>query len=274
LGKAFPQPKDKPLSGCNFGHWIKLLNVDKPGSTPEETHACRRFERECAAQSNYPRWEDAGIFHGFSSRSGAMLGAVLAKDEPPLWKAFGQAQFDQALLLLYVRTSLLRFSQRLAGLSAAARDTASQDGFREEFAKLRWDFALFSNLYLFPPAANRQQSAEMCRLVRKAMEIDALFDGLRTQIQGSQDCLALSHGQRQADMDTLLAVIAAAGLSAGLAALILGMGVFIDEWKVALGEGPLTGAVLAGSVLFVLLAAALGKPLANALRRLAGLGGG
>lgn len=117
LRQAFNHAADAPPS--DFGHWIKLLNVDQPakahpGKTPppsreelvRETHNSLRFEQDWAKQRTYLRWAELGTFYGFAYHSGAMLAAPM--DEPPLWRHFGQMYFDQVLLLLYLRVTLFR----------------------------------------------------------------------------------------------------------------------------------------------------------------------
>jgi hypothetical protein len=252
-----------PLAASNYGHWIKLLNVDSPGKTPESTHETRRFERDWAEPLTYHRWEEYGTFYGFTPHSGAMLGKVLERDDPPLWKHFGRMYFDQILLLLYVRTTLFRFSEEITRISAKARDAgrAGDDKWRETFENLRRDFALFTNLYQFPSLSNQQQAVELYGLARKAMDIDELFREIQSEIHASHDYLVMINeqrqaeiGNRQAEMSTLLTVVATLGLVLGLAASLLGMNVLvtdsvnafgkagdmnvlITDWVKALGEG-------------------------------------
>ena len=129
-----------------------------------------------------------------------MLAAQM--EEPPLWRHFGGMYFDQALLLLYVRISLFRFSLKLNGISEASLDSRQEVDSREQwtmkFQALRWHFALFANLYQFPLLSNQQQGLEMYTLARKHMDIDAFFDEIQKEIEGRHEYLAIEEAQKTA----------------------------------------------------------------------------
>lgn len=272
-----------PLAASDYGHWIKLLNVDSPGKTPESTHETRRFERDWAEPLTYHRWEEYGTFYGITPHSGAMLGPRIT--EPPLWKHFGQMYFDQILLLLYVRTTLFRFSEEITRISAQARDAreTGHDQWRKAFESLRRDFALFTNLYQFPSLSHQQQAVEMYKRARKAMEIDDLFKEIQSEIHASHDYLVMLNeqrqaeiGNRQAEMSTLLTVVATLGLVLGLTASLLGMNVLVTDSVNAFdkgGEGKLfvVTAIVCGTL--VGLGIIFSKCLAKAIHWLSGLPG-
>ena len=232
---------DRPTAPWNYGHWVKLLNVDLPGSTPFGTHQCREFEREWARDRTYKRWEEWGTFYGFSYHSGAMLGpTMINKDhpekdpEPPLWRHFGQMYFDQILLILYIRVVLFRFSTQLSLISAEARDAGRGrwEEWGEEFERLRWNFALFTNLYQFPLLSNQQQGLEMYALARKGMDVDQLFLEVQQEVQGTNDYLMQRRSQDQARVSnelartsTRLSILASFGLPVALALSFLGMSI-------------------------------------------------
>lgn len=279
LRAAFPPksdpPSDSPLAAHDYGHWIKLLNVDSPGETPEATHATRLFEREWAKPLTYRRWEESGTFYGFTPHSGAMLGPRIS--EPPLWEHFGQMYFDQILLLLYVRTTLFRFSEEITRISARARNAGEHghDEWRRAFESLRRDFALFTNLYQFPSLSNQQQAVEMYKIARKAMEIDDLFREVQSEINASHDYLVMLNEQRQAEMSTLLTVVATGGLVIGLATGILGMNVLVEDWKKSsLGTHSdwfVVALVLLFCLVFMSAGVACSKPIAGFIRMLSKL---
>jgi len=261
LRDAFKPGAD--LDATDYGHWIKLLNVDPPGGSPENTHYARRFEQEWAKPLTYRRWEECGTFYGFTPHSGAMLSADVA--EPPLWQHFGQMYFDQILLLLYVRTALFRFSERLADISAKARDTQEKtkgEAWLDDFDKLREDFVWFTNLYQFPLLSNQQQAVEMYGLARQAMDINELFAEVEKEIHGSHEYLSLQNQRRQTEMSTLLTVVATMGAVAALAGTYLGL-----SWLKADGWIATTG-VFAASVVYILLFVWLAKPVSSGLEKL------
>lgn len=182
---------------ADLGHWIKLVNVDRPQATVAATHASRRFEREWVREHTYSRWEEWGTVYSFTYHGGAMLGPP--ETEPPLWRHFHGIYFDQTLLLLYLRVSCFRFSQRLSRISGDARDRSDENGGRwqREFARLRRDFALFTNLYQFPLVSNHQQGLEMYGYARRSMDVDELFREVQEEIQSTHEYFEIEAAQRQ-----------------------------------------------------------------------------
>lgn len=225
------------LKASSFGHWVKLLNVDRPESKPAETHrGVAEFERQWADEHTYHRWEESGTFYGFNYHCGAMLGPSLR--EPPLWQYFGEMYFDQILLLLYLRVGSFRFSRRLSRISAEAQDSMTlgnsntDNGFekwRDDFQRLRWSFALFTNLYEFPLLSNQQQSIEMYELARKHMDVEEFFREIQEEIRSSHDYLAIHTGQDQTETTTLLTVVATVGLTLGLVFGFWGMNILTSQ---------------------------------------------
>lgn len=216
LRDSFFKPGDR--RAAEFGHWIKLLNVDSPGKNDQDTHESTRFERKWADERTYKRWEESGTFYGFSYHSSAMMGPPFK--DPPLWKHFGQMYFDQVLLLLYLRVSLFRFSVELNKISGKARDTETEKGeetwesdFNKHFNKLRWEFTLFTNLYQFPLLSNQQQAVEMYTIARKSLDVDELFDEIEKEIHSSHDYLVIQKEQEQTKSIVRLTVVATIGMT-------------------------------------------------------------
>ena len=233
-GKALAEAFHTPTCEASaFGHWIKLLNVDEPGQTPDMTHKSTAFERDWARKRTYHRWEEQGTFYGFNYHCGAMLGPPL--QTPPLWQHFGHMYFDQTLLLLYLRVGSFSFSRQLSRISAQVRDTTAADekaGFdkwRQAFEHLRWDFAMFTNLYEFPLLSNQQQGVEMYEKARENMDVGQLFREIQEEIRSSHEYLEMQAGQEQTHMSTRLTVVATVGLAIGLATSFLGMNIIVDK---------------------------------------------
>src|SRR5205085_12417906 len=86
LRERFFAPSSDKWEAHNYGHWVKLLNVDySAGETSR--HAATDFEREWARERTYHRWEQRGTFYGFSYHSGAAL--MPAETDPPVWRHWG-----------------------------------------------------------------------------------------------------------------------------------------------------------------------------------------
>lgn len=208
------------------GRWIKLLNVDPPPWEELDDNEASPYEQDWAETKAYKRWLHYGTLYGFNYHSGAMLCGPC--EEPPITKHFGENYFDIALLLLYLRISLFRFSRKLSELSADARDRNSDRNgaardFEHGFDRLRRDFAHFTNLYKFPLISNQQQALEMYQQVRAALDVDDLFDDVDNQIRNSHEFADAQLQAEQARSTERLTYIATGALVPTLAAGILGM---------------------------------------------------
>ena len=69
---------------------------------------------EWAAERTYRRWAHYGTLYGYTYHSGTMLSGP--SYEPPTCQHFKEFYFEQALLMLYIRVGLFRFSKELTSL--------------------------------------------------------------------------------------------------------------------------------------------------------------
>lgn len=177
------------------GHWIKHFNIDKPSAIiPEDGDpACTAFEFAWALPRTYNRWAHDGTLHGFTPHSCALLGpAEPYHGDLPLALHAGQHYFDLTLLLIYVRCSLFRFSEKLHSISCSLHDAGPGCGaktWRHKFKQMRRQFMVFENLYQWPLLSNQQQHLEMYELQRKAMDLQELYDEIRREIETSNEVL-------------------------------------------------------------------------------------
>jgi hypothetical protein len=224
-----------------MGAWIKLLNVDPAGPTSELDH-CTRFERHWAGSRTHRRWAEGGTLYGYCTHAGVLLGPVsnLRLDYP-----FAGAYFDQALLLLYLRAALSGFSHRLAQLSMGVkRDCRPQSSsglreYRDGFERLRFQFAIFANLYQFPLISNQQQGVELYQLLRQSLEVEGLFNEVQAEIGQSDELLSLLQQRKQGDLTLYLTVVGTVGLVAGLALGGISNSAVMDLFKSDAGVIPL-----------------------------------
>ena len=208
------------LEAKDYGHWIKLLNVDYPPfdfvngkyKEPKETHeAVTPFECEWAEQRTYKRWESDGTWYGFCYHSAA----ILARPEPLIFSPSASYYFDTTVLLLYIRMTLFRFGRELS--------KAIQCNDEEKMKKLRQlrsEFSLFTVQYQFPMLSNQQQSIEMYEINRKFLDIDRFFEEIQQEISSTHDFIELIESSRLANAANQLATwgipLAAGGLVAAL----------------------------------------------------------
>jgi len=229
----------------DFVHWVRLLNIDGVDGRSKPTE----FEKVWAEARTYRRWEHKGTYYGFTSHSGAMLSSPCK--EPPTHFHWRYMYFDQILFLLYLRVGLFRFSAKLNGISADARK--EKDGERawaESFRILRWDLALFTNLYQFPLLSNQQQAVEMYAIARKHMDVNELFEEVQKEVHNSYEFLEQKEAAAQSKAANRQAVAAnrLTSLAAFLipASLLVGLFGMDDKWlwfkaeNISFGERSLT----------------------------------
>ena len=215
LAKTFGSPVSMPH---RFGHWLRLVNVDPPAETPCDTHAgMSAFEMKWIKAATYSRWAHWGSWYGYCQHAGAAI--VPPSENPPLWTHFRDIYFDQVLLLLYLRVATFRFSQRLCDISIEARKAPRNDEamFQQRFRKLRWEFALLTNLYRFPLVSSQQQGIEMYALARKQLDVDELFGEVEQEIRASEEYLSSRVNLEQSKTATGLQVVATLAVPIGLA---------------------------------------------------------
>ena len=208
-----------------MGHWIKLLNVDRPDV---DMKTATDFEMEWCKDRTYKRWEHYGTLYGFNYHSGAMLAGPIA--DPPTWDHYRKMYADMILLMLYVRVTLFRFSKELSRLSfAARRETNVQEAnLHNGFKRLRKDFMLFTNLYQFPLISNHQQAIEMYTRARRYMDVDDLFKEIQQEVNSTHEFIEVtvtSSIQKRAEDLALFAV------PASLVAIFLALFSLAHEWK-------------------------------------------
>ena len=221
-----------------FGHWLRLVNVDEPLDTPWQSHATvSSFERKWIEAATYLRWAHGGSWYGYCQHAGAAI--VPSSVDPPVWQHFRDMYFDQVLLLLYLRVATFRFSQSLCEISAEARRKGRkhEPTFHEDFQKLRWDFALLTNLYRFPLVSSQQQGIEMYAVARKQLDVDELFGEVEQEIRASEEYLSSRVNLRQATTAARLQVVATLALPLGV--LLAAAQVFesLGQWKWAVSFG-------------------------------------
>lgn len=209
---------------ADYGHWVKLLNVDPPGKTQSRTHhGPNPFEREWANERTYKRWESWGTWYGFSSHSGVMLAKHPEPNDLPVVDHFSTFYFDIVLLLLYLRVNLFRFSNEIGNLFDQGKLNET------EFEEIREAFAQFTIHYQFPTLSNQQQAIEMYSLARKHFDIDPLFDEVKAEIHETYEYLEMKRGNRLAHTANVIAQrglpLAAGGVAAGV------LGVNIDDFN-------------------------------------------
>ncbi len=218
LDTTFNVTPTEDIHAHHFGHWVKLLNVDDPGDTPQETHQkITGFEKKWADTKTYKRWQHDGSWYGFNNHSGVMLAGL----SPPLHlcRVFREQYFDQTLLLLYLRTTLFRFSRKLS-LIVHEQQRKQQDDNKEwleQIRHVRLEFSLFAILYQFPSLSNQQQGIEMYALARECLDVDVLYREVQEEIANTHDFLEQAEANK---LGSAANILAEWGIPLGVASVV------------------------------------------------------
>ncbi len=232
----------------DYGHWIRLLNVDSASDCPSKTHReVSGYEKQWAAERTYKRWIHYGTWYGFSYHSGVMLSGPgkFATD-------FATFYFDIVLLLFYIRVSLFRFSNRLTDL--ADRLLNADEKLREEFTQLRKDFARFTILYQFPLLSNQQQAIEMYNLARNHFDIEAFHNEVKDEIQETHAFLDMEQNKKLNESATRISYWGIPFATAAVVTGILGMNINdFNFYRCWLTGDPLCNGVNWEAIILVLI---------------------
>ncbi|KAI9333028.1 hypothetical protein DFJ73DRAFT_799397 [Zopfochytrium polystomum] len=261
------------------GAWVRFLNVDSPGTGPPS-----RFESDWAAARTYMRWAPLDSRYGFTDHSGVLWtsdGAGFVVD------AFFNVYFDMALLLLYTRAVLFRFSSDLFDLAELTRadPAAGGDGAapgavagaaaaaaqavlgavgvhfsppwhpkkvaEHGFLRAREQFSRFVDLYLFPLVSNQQQGVELYTLFRTAMDVDVLHAEIKTQVSDSHDFYSSKVGREQNNVLFMLTIVTFLSIPVSAMFGLLGASEWLSWTKRRLGyadpSDPASGSNSSGS---------------------------
>ena len=211
------EPDKTSLKAKEYGHWVRLLNVDNPDFTsPDKTHSSvSGFDRNWADERTYKRWQHGGTWYGFCYHSGALLGSA---KYPNIFTPYSSYYFDTSLLLFYLRMTLFAFSRELTKLFQ--QEQPEDNDWMESLREMRRQFAKFTILYQFPLLSNQQQSIEMFALNRKHFDIDDFFKEIQQEIDNTHDFLELVEANKLGTAANKLATwglpLAAGGMVAGI----------------------------------------------------------
>ncbi|MGR9054132.1 MAG: hypothetical protein ACU84J_15950 [Gammaproteobacteria bacterium] len=228
------EPEKTTLHAKDYGHWIRLLNVDYPPfNSVTKTYLSERdthlsvsdFERDWADIRTYKRWEHSGTWYGYCYHSAAILA-------PPKSMIFGPAcsyYFDTSLLLFYIRMTLYRFGRELSK-TIPEIDRPFDEATRKKLRELRGLFSRFTILYRFPMLSNQQQSMEMYEINRQYFEIDQFFSEIQQEVDNTHEFLELLESQNLAHAANRLAKFGIPLAAGGLLTALFSMSDF-NMWE-------------------------------------------
>lgn len=184
VGSICAETEDAPLCG----NLVRFVNVDPPGD-----QAPSDFEKDWLKDRIYTRWLHSGSLYGFTSHSGVMVAS--RNNHSPIATHFQRIYLDMFLLVCYLRISLYRFNIALVESSGDIR-SACDDEAERRFEVLRRNFTVLTNLYQFAAVSNQQQAQEMYPIIRRVLDVDALFQETATEIDNTHRFLQLLNDKR------------------------------------------------------------------------------
>ena len=151
----------------------------------------------------------------------------LNKDWGPL-NSFRHQHFLLFLIAHFHKAALLMFSDRLA--EAVNRldvsDPKALRAFRITMKHALETFLRFSHRYWFHSISNQNPAHDLFALCRRHLELDELYEDIRTEVQEMSQFLENEAMRRQNDSITRLTVVTAFGLIGTVATGFLGMNLF------------------------------------------------
>lgn len=256
LNKAFSNSSSEKLHAHHYGHWIKLLNIDAPDSTPQETHSeVSDFAKAWAEAKTYKRWEHKGNWYGFNNHSGVTL--LDSASEKHLCRVFREQYFDQTILLLYLRTTLFSFSRKLSFIIHDRQQQHENSQWLQQIGRLREEFSRFAILYQFPSLSNQQQAIEMYALARECLDIDELYREVQEEIANTHDFLEQAEGNK---LGRAANIIAEWGVPIATASLVISLfGINKDNFSKGCTENCFFSSETGISIAFALIMGLIAK---------------
>lgn len=197
--------------------WSALLNVND-----EADKQLSEFMQDWVKDHTYYRWAHYGTLYGFTSYSGVLMTSPF---NVPVWQHMRTMYLDQTRLLLYLRSVVFVFSNKLVQLSAQMRRDGTQSRkhrreIQRRSERLLEQVAQFVNLYQFPLLSNQQQALELYTLQRRHLDIDQLFDEVRREAEDTHRFLEALNARDQQEFADVVQIF---GIPLGVLGVLIGL---------------------------------------------------
>ena len=211
------------LSLVSRGDWARLCYADGPGTDPLPYAPAifRNFEENACYDRYFPGdATSTSIRYLFAGYHFAAVGAGNFFDET-LVHHFRRHYFQIGLVVTMELAMMLALSGRVSDAvrqhrGRAAPGPKAADAFRRTMLGIQQSFLELTHLYVFRGLSNQMQPTEMYEKWRKTLNLDAIFDDLKNEIDSATSFLATQRQGEQADAANRLAAIAAGGVFLGL----------------------------------------------------------
>ncbi len=159
--------------------------------------------------------------------------------EGGLLSRFRHQHFLLFLIAHFQKAAIRMFSDRLVAI-VSRLDVASHDAnrqFRRSIRNTLENFLRFEHRYWFHEVSNHAQARELFSMTRSQLELDALYDEVREELQDMGNFLEVEAMRRQNETVVRLTVVTILGLIGTITTGFLGMNLFAwadqpVEWRV------------------------------------------
>lgn len=262
--------------------YISLALATRPAKTgivPFSERFLKRFEANHVYDRLYSGGLDAPEIETRFLTSGEALTVISAGDSPSLVDnergllgQFRHQYFLTFLIAHFHKASLLMFADHLVAalknLDPARPETIA--AFRDETLRLQESFLMFSQRYFFAELSGRAHVRDLFRMIRKHLNIDGLFNEVRSELFDLVKYLDSAVLRKQNASMHRLTVVTIVGLVGTIVTGFLGMNLIAEA------EAPLWFKINYFMIVCLLVSVLVGlaviysRPLTNLLERLSG----
>lgn len=206
-------------------------NPDAPGELPYSHSYLQDFEdRYC-----YDRYSDGSAAgHRFMTSGHSLVTMGDAKDrffndkEKGILSRFRHQHFLLFMIAHFQKAALRMYSDRsVATLSRLdLKSVAANREFRRETRAALENFLRFEHRYWFHEISNQAQARDLFEMLQKHLNLDALFEEVREELQDMGNYLDVEAMRRQNDSMVRLTVVTTFGLIGTVTTGFLGMNLF------------------------------------------------
>ncbi len=183
-----------------------LLYVDNPQGAHTYRYAPGFTEGLMQANTNQ-RWAQYRTWIGFCRYASARLFFGHMGD---LYRPFASMYYQMYLLAIYYRARLVSFSGEIGNL---ALDLPEQNlptpRAKRDYRSLHARFVKFMNRHWFLEVTHQDQGIEEFQLMRRAMDLDAMYQQVKEQIERADELMELYHAKEVERFQTKLGWVGA-----------------------------------------------------------------
>ncbi|HHS91721.1 MAG TPA: hypothetical protein ENK82_00095 [Campylobacterales bacterium] len=185
------QLQDKKSLYKSSDDWYQYLFVDNNGATVQN----QKMKKSLLKHGTYDRWSNYKTLYGISRYSCVLLTDASKFSKDKLRVDLETMYFQMMILLLAIRTSVLRFSDEVAALASSVELDA------DKLTQLYQRYLVFYNRLYFKEVTHQDQGIELYNLARKQMTIDEHIEKLDSKFTKLFEFAELQARKRQEKLE-------------------------------------------------------------------------